>query len=95
MSNMSKTDKTPLLKEQELCCTSSATLDTSSQYSQPKIKGDNNIWRVFWIQNYSITQGATLLLSFMYTGMTYYEGQNGDCIVRFSVMKDLDALLMV
>ena len=40
---MSKTDKIPLLKEQELSCTFSASLDTSSQYSQPKIKGDNNI----------------------------------------------------
>ena len=45
---------------------------------------------------HSQTQNECIISSlFEYTGMTYYEGKNGYWIVRFAVVKDLDALITV
>ena len=45
---------------------------------------------------YSQTQNECIMSSsFEYTGMTYYEGRDGDWIIRFAVVKDLDALITV
>ena len=67
-----------------------AVLDITSQDSKLKNKGKPKAY-----SDGSTTQGATPILPFMYTGLTYYEEKDGDWMVRFSVVKDLDALLKV
>ena len=79
---------------QELSHSSLTQLEISSQHTLESTK-NGNCYSVYSQINTFFSEKATPFLSLIYTGLTCYKYKDGDWMVTFFVVKDLNALLKV